>query len=138
MNTRAMILSVIALCALALTACSGGGSGSPPAPAPAPTTGTIQVLQSGTAIFALSFSTAGQPAAATIAISQPGNSAFQETNTCSSGAAPVATIAQSNPNGTSYVITPMNAGACNITFAGGGGTTLVLPITVTLTQVPIN
>lgn len=135
-----MIRNVFALCAVvALSACSGGGSTPAPSVAQTPTPGSMQVSQSGTAISALSFSVTGQSAATTIAISQAGydNGPFQETNTCSSGTAPVATIAQPSA-GSTYVVTPMNAGACTITFTGGANTTIVLPVTVTLTQVPIN
>jgi hypothetical protein len=77
----------------------------------------------------VSFSATGSSDAKTVAVSQSGyDGAFRESDDC----AKVATLSVTadGRGEASYTVTPVGAGSCKATFAGGGDATAVLPISV--------
>ena len=79
----------------------------------------------------LSFTEAGASDAQTVTVTQVNYSgAFTPATTTCSG---IATI--SPTSGTSFTVTPVAAGSCTFTIAGGGGQSATLSVGVTTTTV---
>jgi serine protease len=125
---------------LALAACGGGGGGSTPSVNPSPIgTGTAVTATPSpgpTAITlhpaSLAFTSAGAGAPTqSVAVSQPGNTAFSlSTSTCG-GIASVAPASGAGP----FTFAPLAAGTCTYVASGTGGATAGIAITVTTTSV---
>ncbi len=110
------LLSLCALCA-----CGSSGSGSPN---PHATLGPVRVDPPTAILTSVGASTG-------VAVSQSGYSGvFTESDTC----AGIATLSSSSNNGgnATFTTTSVAPGGCNATFAGGGGKSGALTITVSL------
>ena len=125
--------------AFMLTGCGGSvtpsnaSSGSVPA-------GVVLKSTSGVLISALTFSSTGASNAQAFVAAQPdGSSPLHESDTCASSANAVASVqTQSSSDATStYIVSPLKAGACTITVSGANGSSATLGVSITITNVPI-
>jgi hypothetical protein len=134
MRSLHILVSSVALCALA-TACGGGSTASAPLPAttPPPTTPGALVLTPTT----LNFLASGASSAQTFSADETGyTGAFTETDTCNA-LATVSTPSSSGPAAT-YTVVPLGAGTCTITIRDSNGQKHTIAVSLTLTQGGVN
>ncbi len=136
---RSVFRPVAAACSLVLVACGGGTNvvsvpqRSPlPSPSPVPTPGTVMVTPS-----SLTFVATGPAYAQTVTATQANFSGLFSATTAAAGNATscsgIVTVAATSA--TSFAVTPVAAGSCVETIAGGGGEPASLPISVATTSV---
>jgi hypothetical protein len=102
-----------------------------PSPAASPSAAPGAVLLS---VPNLAFTATGTASAQTFAASQANGSGTFTASTAATGSGSCAGIATIAPTtGSSFTVTPLAAGACTFTIAGGGGQSAALTIDVTST-----
>jgi hypothetical protein len=116
-----------------LAGCGGGGGGTPSSPAivPTPVLGAMQVTP-----LHVALNSSGQTQAISVSQANYGGvfSASSDASSCNG----VASAQQTTSSASFTIVAGSKPGVCRITFAGGGGQSVIVDVTVTITEGGIN